>query len=312
MVEMLRERLQEHFDRRRDQRTKELQVRREQLQAEAGKWAAEVFAFQKDQLLDDKFVSTESLRQHYLDLDKRRREDRLTLLNITAERQAIEKQIEALRQQSEEIGATTPLLEELKDNVTTRQMAAQKLRQSAKEESGEVKQLQLAVQQAEKMLQLAEQAFREGEQAHLGVEGLKGKLIESRARLAMAEADAADRIGRAELEATEGRIEYLRKKEELTQAQFGTQLQAFNGMLSQLAIQSDTAAARSEAIDIELHSVADSIRSASLIELQRKATDRQVQLLEAKLERVQQELIDVEMLLEKPQSQEFEISLWGE
>lgn len=307
MVEMLRERLQEHFDRQRDQHFQELQGRRDQLLAEAGKMAAEVLALQKDLLLADNLVSTEALRQHYLELDKRRREDRLTLLNIAAERQAVEKQIEAIHQQTD-TGATTPLLEELKAAAAARHEALVKLRDFAQGHEAKVREL-------EKKVKRLEDIARQGEEAkpdHLSTVTSRSAAIEAKNELGTILSNYKKALADAEHAALEGKIEYLRKKEELAQSQFGTQLQSLNAMLSQLAIQTDTATARRDAIDNELKSVADSIRGASLDELRRKSTDRQVQLLEAKLARVQQELIDVELLLEKPQSQEFEIRLWGE
>jgi hypothetical protein len=307
MVEMLRERLQEHFNRQRDQRTQELQVRRERLLAEADKMAAEGLALQKDLLLDDNFVSTEALRQHYLELEKRRREDRLTLLNIDAERRAVEKQIEAIRQQSEGLDSTSPFLEKLKAASETRQTALVKLRDSAETHSVKVAELEKKVAQLEEIAR-AEAAKPNDPRAYAS----HSAWVVAERELRSVLSNRKKALEEAERAAMEGKIEYLRKKEELTQTQYGTQLQSLNAMLSQLAIQTDTATARRDAIDNELKSVADSIRGASLDELRRKSTDRQVQLLEAKLERVQQELIDVELLLEKPHSQEFEIRLWGE
>ncbi|WP_442484173.1 hypothetical protein [Aeoliella sp. SH292] len=314
VVDMLRQRVQKQLDKQVDQRARDLRTRHAALNERSATLTEEIYGFQKTLLAEDELVSSEELRKHYLYLDKRRREDRLTLLNIDAERQAVEKQIEVLRQQTD-TGATTPLLEELKAAAASRHEALLRLRHNARAHSAKVEELEKQIEQLERTVQDEATKSTSDDSPSPGpskTQQALEQLRDARNQLAHAQLPNQDILGSAEHAAMEGKIEYLRKKEELTQAQFGTQLQSLNGMLSQLAIQSDTAAARSEAIDIELESVAQSIRSASLIELQRKATDRQVQLLEAKLERVQQELIDVEMLLDKPQSQEFEVRLWGE
>lgn len=311
VVEMLRERVQEHLDKRRDQQTRELLERRDRLAMQAAKMAEVVIEFEKALMLADDLVSTEALRQHYLELDKRRREDRLTLLNVAAERQAVEKQIESLRQQAQEVGATSPFLEELKAAAEARHEALVKLRDSAEAHSAKVAELEKKVTQLEKTVH-DERTDSNQDNPFSGFSSSSSKqLSEAKRQLNAAHSNRKDALASAEAAAMEGRIEYLRKKEELTQAQFGSQLQSLNGILSQLAIETDTATARSEAIDNELQRVAESIRSASLADLERRASERKIKQLEAKLEQVQNELFKVETLLEQPHTQEFTITPWG-
>jgi hypothetical protein len=311
VLELLEKHVLNYLTARRDLTTSRLQERRDHLTARIAELEQRIAQLENDLQQQATLTRTPDLSQYYSQLEKRQREDHLKRLGLSAERQAVEKQVEQLRAQMESMKSSTPLLEELKRNVEARMKMLEDLKQAAKEGSADVKRLELDVAEAERMLKKVSEAEQGGAAAVSEVEAMKAKLLDARARMEYAKAMVGERTKQAEAEAVAGKIEFLRKKEEMAQSQYGARLQALNEMLSQSAIESDASAARQEAIVVELQKVAEEIRQHSATEISRNNRERELNLLRTQQEALQRELFQLELQMENVPTQEFTILPWG-
>lgn len=296
---------------RRELTTSRLQGRRDHLTARLAELEQQIVHLQNDLQQQAIPIRTPDLSQYYGQLEKRQREDHLKRLSLGAERKAVEKEVEQLRAQMESIKTSSPLLEELKANAEARKMVFEDLKHAAKDGSADVKRLALDVAEAERMVKKVSDAEQDGAARTAEVEAMKAKLLDARARLEYAKAMVGERTKQAEAAAVEGKIEFLRKKEEMAQSQYGARLQALNEMLSQSAIESDASAARQEAVAAELQKVAKEIRQLSATEISRNNGERELNLLRTQQQALQRELFQLELQMENVPTQEFTILPWG-
>lgn len=312
VLDLLKDRVYDYLNFRHDLHHTDLRKQQERLTQLKEELEARLADLQRKLSESTVLVSTAELRDHYSALKHRQREDRMQALNVAAERDAIENQIEELTAGIREVEDDSPLLLELKDAVGARQKTLEELRTRFGDKSEELSQLRESIEQAEQAVAAARsnQATDESQQeVHLA--NLKAKLLETRHKLADAIRDQRRQLLDAEKSLAQGRIEYLRQKEELTRNQVGGTLEKLNEMLAQVAIQADSANARREAIAKEMDAVAESIADRNTIDIDRKRIEREANLIEGQLDRIRHELFDIEISLKHVPRQEFAILPWG-
>ncbi len=257
--------------------------------------------------------SSGTLREHYLRLKQQQRDDRMALLNTEARRDAIVEQIDRLRQRARERGPEEgeELLDAMKMAFEDRNEKLEELKRNAGEKNEAIKNLERAIAETQEEME-ATQRKSLGERDKNAIHReLHQQLVALKHELDSRHAELANRVARAEQEAMQGRIEYLRHLEQQRQSEYGSRLEKLNEMLTDVAVASDEVEGRQDAVARELSNTEAKIVDRMKSDLNLERVEREVDLLENQLRSVEQQLFHLDLKEDAPPQQEFAILPWG-
>jgi hypothetical protein len=292
--------LEEHWQRATEQKRKV----RQQLASDQADLLGEIMSYVEKQE-SGREVGRESIKSHIEQLTKRLQDDEIRLIELQAQRAAIEKRIDKLHAQAAEGQREDPLLAALRAEVERHQKNISRDGPNS-----------TALEAAKEILAAEESVFKDIEQLRSGnvrvvtsteVDRARGKVAEARLRVAQIQSEKENQRALLVEKLTQAKIALLQHERAGSEGRVTEQINKLSDMLDELAIEMDTIAGRREGIEKALVQQREDLKQAVEAELESKRLQSEISMLENRKAQIELQLLQVEAEIEGPAPEKIEI-----
>jgi hypothetical protein len=240
------------------------------------------------------------------ELTKRLRDDEIRLIELQAQRAAIEKRIDQLRAQAAEQQEEDPLLAALRTEVVRLEQELARMRAEMNDRSPVEAAKQIVAAQ-EKLVSRAVALHEAASISEGELEQARAKLAEGQLRFAETMAEIRSREATLEEKLAQAKIAFLQHQRASSTGRLATQINKLSDMLDELAIEMDTIYGRNGGIEKALGQLRKEVERAVATEMNRKQLDSKINMLELRKAQIVERLLTLEGDALQPSPERIEI-----